>query len=124
MILEQILAAIQANTDALNRSMASSGVMPGTQASPLAPAAQLLAPPAPAPAGVDADALLALIQPHIANDAIKAALGVAMRSLGINALPETQPHQYAPLYQSFQAVLAAHGVGGPAPAPVASTSII
>lgn len=98
-----------------------------TAADPVFAAAPQPAPapqPQPAPSNVTADSITALIQPHIGNDAIKAALGVAMRSMGINALPETQPHQFGQLYALFQQVLAQHGVGGPAPAPAASASII
>jgi hypothetical protein len=69
------------------------------------------------------ESLLALIQPHIGNEAIKGALGVAMRNLGIQGLPEAQPHQYSALYSAFEGVLAQYGVGGPAPA-AAVTSII
>lgn len=76
---------------------------------------------------IDADAITALIQPHIGNDAIKADLGVAMRSLGINGLPETQPHQYGTLYSLFQGVLAKYGIGGAGaaqPQQAQNTSII
>lgn len=90
--------------------------------------AQTLASPPPPPAattGITADMITTMIMPHIANQQIKDALGVAMRELGVNNLPEAQPHQYGPLYTSFQAVLARFGIGGaPAnPAP-ASASII
>jgi|SRR5579864_259112 len=60
----------------------------------------------PPPAtNITAEAITALIQPHVANPAIKEALGVTMRSMGINALPDTQPHQFAELYARFQAVI-------------------
>lgn len=89
---------------------------------------QTLASPPPPPAattGITADMITTMIMPHIANQQIKDALGVAMRELGVNNLPEAQPHQYGPLYTSFQAVLARFGIGGaPAnPAP-AGASII
>lgn len=89
---------------------------PQTFAAPAAP------PPQP-PANVTAEQITALIQPHIANEAIKAALGTAMRNMGINALPEAQPHQYGPLYAAFQQVIAQHTAGGAA-APAAAPSII
>lgn len=57
---------------------------------------------------VTAEAITALIQPHVGNEAIKGALGAAMRAMGINALPETQPHQFGALYQAFQNVIAQH----------------
>lgn len=79
----------------------------------------------PVTQNIDADAITALIQPHIGNDAIKADLGAAMRSIGINGLPETQPHQYGQLYTLFQGVLAKYGIGGAGAAqPQAATSII
>lgn len=75
------------------------------------PAAQP-APVAAPPANLTADQITALIQPHIANEQIKAELGTAMRAMGINALPETQPHQYGELYQRFQAVIQRFTGGG------------
>lgn len=96
----------------------------GAGFAPLAPAAaQLLAPAATTAATVTEQQLTDLIMPHIGNEAVKTALGEAMRAMGIGSLPETQPHQYAPLYASFQGVLARFGLGGAAPA-AASTSII
>lgn len=126
-ILEQILAALVANTAALNALAALRGG-PLTAAQMAAPAAlqpqaaaalQLQAAAAQAAntaaaQPITADAITALIQPHIANDAIKTALGVAMRAMGINALPETQQHQFGALYAAFQNVIAQHtgaGVG-------------
>lgn len=77
------------------------------------------------PATVSAEELTGLIMPHIGNEAIKAALGVAMRNMGVNGLPEARPDQYPALYASFQSVLTAHGVGTGAPAAqVLSASII
>ena len=69
------------------------------------------------------DQLLALIQPHVANEAIKAALGAAMRANGVAALPEATPAQVPVLYAAFQNVLAQHGIGGAA-AATSSPSII
>jgi hypothetical protein len=89
---------------------------PAYQAPPQQPAYQ--APPQqPAPANITSDMITQLITPHVANPAIKEALGVEMRAMGINALPETQAHQYTELYQRFQGVLARFAAGGPAPAP-------
>jgi hypothetical protein len=82
------------------------------------------APVQPAPASnVTEQMVTDLIQPHVANEAIRAALGAAMRGLGVNSLPEAQAHQYGTLYEAFKNVLAQHGVGGQGPAP-APTSII
>lgn len=76
----------------------------------------------PTPVNVTSDMLLSMIQPYIDNDAHKAALGAEMRAMGINALPETQPHQYAELYARFKACID-RGFA-PATAQVASASII
>lgn len=132
-ILEQLLAAIQANTAAVQ---AMTGV-PQQYVQPQQgqiggvvqqPQQQYVQPQQPAPMqqpqpNVTADTITALIQPHIANPALKDALGAAMRGMGINALPETQPHQYAALYAAFQNVIAQHAGGAPQQQP-ASASII
>lgn len=110
-ILEQLIAALQANTAAI----LAGGGAPVQQAPPqLQQQAQTQVPPQTTTGGaaITADAITALIQPHIANDTIKGALGAAMRAMGINALPETQPHQFAALYQAFQNVIAQHTGGG------------
>jgi hypothetical protein len=49
--------------------------------------------------------LTTLITPHIGDPNIKAALQQQMAAMGINALPETQPHQYGELYARFQQVI-------------------
>lgn len=119
MFTPQLLAnALRAAANALDGQVAPA---PPQQ---VVPAAQLLAPAAQPPATtVTEQQLTDLIVPHIGNEAVKVALGEAMRAMGIGSLPETQPHQYAPLYASFQGVLAKFGLGGAAP-PAASTSII
>lgn len=126
MILENLLAAIQANTAALQANTAARGNAAVGVVNPAAPApaqADPLALPAaqPLPTGITADSITALIQPHVGNEAIKSELGAAMRGLGINALPETQPHQFAPLYQKFQEIINKYTGGGAAPS---SASII
>ena len=127
-ILETILAELQA-IKAVLQAQAASGSNPGNYnpATQLQPQQQYVAPQQQPvqqiPPNVTADTITSLIQPHIANDQIKAALGAAMRSMGINALPETQPHQYGQLYAAFQQVIAQH-TGGGAPPPQQSASII
>lgn len=118
-ILEKILAAINANTAAINaHGQLAGGVGGMTGIDPAARQPALTSPPAPAPVttptgtAIDSDAIMALIQPHIANDTIKTALGVAMRAAGVNNLPEAQPHQYPALFQAFQKVIADHTGGG------------
>lgn len=94
-----------------------------TQTSPAA-AAVTAAAPAAAPAlsaaaqAATSETLLALIQPHLGNQAMKDAFGVAMRGMGIPNLPEVQPHQIPALYDAFEKVIAS------APAAAAPVSII
>ena len=75
---------------------------------PQPPAQQQQPMQAPPMTNITAEAITGLIQPHVSNPAIKDALGATMRSMGINALPDTQPHQFAELYARFQAVIAQH----------------
>lgn len=141
-ILEQMKAQLDANTAeiaALKQHIASMGAAQaapapaaanpfgGFGATPAPAAAPLAAAPAPAPAAAPAnvtgEAITALIQPYVENVAVKEALGAEMRAMGINALPETQPHQYAEMYQRFSAVIARFQAGAaaaPAAAPAAS----
>jgi hypothetical protein len=132
-ILEAIYAELQAIKAALQAQAAgghnpanyppqqqyAQAQAPVQQYVPQAPVQQVAAPPA----NVTAETITALIQPHISNQAIKDALGNAMRGMGINALPETQPHQYGELYARFQQVIAQFA-GQQAPAPQQSASII
>ena len=76
----------------------------------------------PPPANIGEAELTALIQPHIDNPAMKAALGAAMREAGIASLQEIQPAQYAGLYAKFQQVIAANS-GGAAPAATPSSLV-
>lgn len=80
------------------------------------------AAPPPPPANIGEAELTALIQPHIDNPAMKAALGAAMREAGIASLQEIQPAQYAGLYAKFQQVIAANS-GGAAPAATPSSLV-
>lgn len=102
-----------------------------TQASPqpaaaaaMTAAAMTAAPAAAAPAlsaaaqAATSETLLALIQPHLGNQAMKDAFGVAMRGMGIPNLPEVQPHQIPALYDAFEKVIAS------APAAAAPVAII
>jgi hypothetical protein len=118
-MIEQTLDAILNELKAINATLA--GRAPAAHAVAATPAAAVIAPAATTATGqpITADAITALIQPHIANDAIKTALGAAMRGMGINSLPETQPHQFPSLYQAFENVIKQH-VGGAVGAAVAS----
>lgn len=142
-ILEQMKAQLDANTAeiaALKQHIASMGAAqaapapaaanpfggfgaPAPAAAPLAAAPAPAPAPAAAPANVTGEAITALIQPYVENVQVKEALGAEMRAMGINALPETQPHQYAEMYQRFSAVIARFQAGAaaaPAAAPAAS----
>lgn len=133
-LVKALIAALNANTQALLASSASGSQMNATTpayvqqlqpAQVIQPVQQTAAISAVLPNGqpITADAITALIQPHVSNDAIKAELGTAMRGMGINALPETQPHQFADLYHKFAAVIAKH-TGGGLGAATSSASII
>lgn len=108
---QQLAAAFRAAANALDGGNAN--------ASAGAPIAQTMTGVTQAPiaqtATVTEEQLTGLIMPHVANDTIKAALGEAMRSMGVNALAEAKPHQYGPLYVAFQQVLARYGIGGAPP---------
>ena len=61
--------------------------------------------------------IMELIQPHLANATLKAALQAELAAMGINGLPNAQPGQYNEIYQRFQKVIgsagsAASGGGG------------
>lgn len=73
--------------------------------------------------GITAEAITALIQPHVGNQQIKDALGATMREMGINALPDTQAHQFAELYNRFQGVIARFTQGGQQPPPQTASII-
>lgn len=60
-----------------------------------------------APVNVTREQLLALIQPHLDNDATKTALGNAMRAAGYSALDQIPEAQYGAMYGQFQAIVTA-----------------
>jgi hypothetical protein len=126
-ILEQVLAELQAIRNLLQAGAAAPAQQPAPvqYAAPAVAAApvQQYIPPQQPTVAVTSESITALIQPHLANAAIKEALGATMRAMGINALPETQPHQYGELYARFQGVIAQYAGAQPAAAPV-SASII
>ena len=79
--------------------------------------------PAPTPAanGAITEAhVMSLIEPHLDNAPLKAALSGVLAQMGIARLPEARPDQYPALYQAFQGVIAQHA----APAAAAAVSII
>lgn len=152
--LEEGFRTLQAHIQTLNAGGASVGTTLGTTgatgsgqaANPFAAANPATPTPDPAanpfaaanPFGaaaatpaVTAEQITQLIQPYIDNDQIKAAFGNAMKGLGIDALPNTPPEKYGPLYAAFQTVIeqarAAGLIGGAqagAAGAVSPTSII
>lgn len=111
----------------LDRLLAAQASPPATVVAAAPPAAVdplglgAAAPAAPVTVTVTADMITELIQPHLDNEAVKTALGAAMRAQGIDALPNTPPEKYASLYAAFQAIIAS---GGAAAAAAAGNSII
>lgn len=135
-ILEQIFADLQivkqmlANGAAQPAAAQPSNVVPITPAVVAAPATDafgmpVAAAPAAVPANMTEETVMALIRPHLENEAVRTALSVAMNEAGLQKLPDAQPHQYPDLYQRFTAVIAKHAGGAGTPAiPAASSSII
>jgi hypothetical protein len=123
---QQLAAALRAAANALLQGSTDATGTLVSQLAPdvTAPALVPTTPPALAQSSVTADQLTNLIMPHISNQAVKDALGVAMRENGVANLPEAQPHQYGTLYTAFQGVLARFGIGGAAPAATATTAPI
>jgi len=81
------------------------------------------APAAPAaPVQITETHIMELIQPHLENAAVKAALQANLASLGITRLPDARPDQYPEMYRLFSATLAQHAK--PSVQPAAPTSII
>lgn len=59
----------------------------------------------PAATAITAEALVALITPYVEIEAVKNVLFDQMKTMGINALGETRPDQYAELHAKFQHVI-------------------
>jgi 2-oxoglutarate dehydrogenase E2 component (dihydrolipoamide succinyltransferase) len=129
-ILEQILAGLQALRAAVAAGIPAGAPVPAAAAIPApAPVAAPIpapidpfaaAPAATAPAQVTEAMVMTLIEPHLDNAPLKAALSAVLGSMGIARLPEARPDQYAALYQAFTGVIAQHA----APAATAAPSII
>jgi hypothetical protein len=82
------------------------------------------APALPADPTQAASIITEYVMKHVDNPAIKTALGDEMRAMGIGALGETQPHQYAELFQRFHNAVARFGGQQAAPQQQANPSII
>lgn len=59
----------------------------------------------PAQPTVTVEMITALITPYVEIEAVKNVLSATMKGMGINALGETRPEQYAELYGKFQTVI-------------------
>ena len=124
MSLQLIGQALIAAGNVLAGGAAATQASPQPAAAAMTAAAMTAAPAAAAPAlsaaaqAATSETLLALIQPHLGNQAMKDAFGVAMRGMGIPNLPEVQPHQIPALYDAFEKVIAS------APAAAAPVAII
>lgn len=120
--LDRIIAFLQSQA-----ATAPAAATPAPAPAPVAadPFGGLGGAPAPAPAAaapvtVTAEMLMALIQPHVSNDATKAKLGEAMRAAGVDNLNNAKPEQYGDLYARFQQVINAASA---APAATAASII-
>jgi hypothetical protein len=123
--MKQEINTLQQDYAALKVAMATLAARPGgAVAEPAAvvdPFAGFGATPTtavtPTPTNVTGEMITALIIKAVENPSVKEALGAEMKAMGINALPEAQPHQFAELYGRFQAVLTR--MGGAATQPAA-----
>lgn len=124
-VLERMQADIAEIRVAL-QALAAGKVQPAVTApaampAPAAPDAfgMGVAAPAPAPAvQVTNEMITALVQPVLANEAIRGALQQELAAMGIARLPDTRPDQYAEVYNRFKAVIDRHTAAAPAAAPV------
>lgn len=128
-ILEQLIAALNANTAAIQAQSGMAQTLAGSTAQLNAPQQTQQQPvpqqviPQQTAQNIGEPEVMALITPHLGNDTIKAALGTAMRAMGINALPEILPHQFGAVYAAFQQVIAQH-TGAQQPQQTQAASII
>lgn len=119
-----ILEAIHADLQIIKAALQNGAAAPAASAQPAAPAVVdpfgLAAPAAPAaPAAVTEAQVMALIEPHLDNAALKTALQGVLGQMGIARLPDARPDQYPELYTRFTGVIQQF-----AAQPAAPTSII
>jgi hypothetical protein len=113
-LLEQILAELQAIRLAVssNAGIQPNGGMPAQQPNvpvhqPVQPQVDPFAAAQPVQTQQVTDAMvMALIEPHLANAAVKTALQGVLQQMGIPRLPDARPDQLGDLYNRFQAVIA------------------
>jgi len=112
-----VLEEMNAKLDAIIKSLAAGTHVngAGAAAEPDPFAMPGTGPAAQPPAAVNAtdEMIMALIQPHLSNATLKAALGAELTAMGINGLPNAQPAQYNEIFSRFQRVI---GAAGTAPA--------
>jgi hypothetical protein len=103
-----ILEAIHADLQIIKAALQNGAAAPAQTAAPAAPAAvdpfAGLGAPA-APAAVTEAQVMALIEPHLDNAAIKTALQGVLGQMGIARLPDARPDQYPEMYQRFAGII-------------------
>lgn len=123
-IMEQVLAELQGIRAALTGAPTQPSQPAQIAQQPVQaqqPANDPFAPATPATNGAITEAhVMALIEPHLDNVALKAGLSAVLQQMGIARLPEARPDQYPSLYNAFQGVIAQYAAT-PAQQP---TSII
>lgn len=121
-VLERMQADIAEIRVAL-QALAAGKVQPAVTAATAAPApapdafgmGHAAAAPAPA-VTVTNEMITALVQPVLANEAIRGALQQELAAMGIARLPDTRPDQYTEVYNRFKAVIDRHTAAAPAAA--------
>jgi len=108
-----VLEEMNAKLDAIIKSLSAGTHVNGGGAEPDPFAMPGTAAQPPAAVNATDEMIMALIQPHLSNATLKAALGAELTAMGINGLPNAQPAQYNEIYQRFQRVI---GAAGTAPA--------
>ena len=131
--LDQLLALQVAPVHTAQPSM---GLMPATQPPADPTPVALTVPASSAPNAVSADPLsfappvqaavtstmiTDLIQPHLNNPAIKAAMGNVLTQMNIPGLPAAREDQFPALYQAFQQIIAL--AAAPQPAAAGNSAI-
>lgn len=102
-IMEAILAELQSINARLAAGAGQTNGAAVVQQQPVDPFAP--ATTHTPPAQVTEAQVMALIEPHLENQPLKAGLQQVLAAMGIARLPEARPDQYAELYQRFTGVI-------------------